>query len=143
MLTVPSKRFMAFLFPLLVLGLMLHFQPPTGAQPAPPALTRLSPMTVQARAFEASAATKPLQIRSLEEAAAYLSAEDLTGLIREVDFSRQQVLLFAWRGSGQDSLEAALDKSAATFTYSPGRTRDLREHHRVFVLRSDLPWSVR
>lgn len=134
---------MAFLIPVLLLGLMLHFGSSTGAQPSPPALTRLSAVALQAQAYEAASATRPRIIRSVREAAAYFSPEDLALLGREVDFSQQQVLLFAWRGSGQDRLEATLDAGAARFTYSPGRTRDLREHHQVFVLGADLPWSVR
>jgi hypothetical protein len=100
-------------------------------------------MAVQSQAYEAASAIRPRVIRSVQEAAAFLSPEDLALLSREVDFSRQLLLLFAWRGSGQDRLEATLDAGAARFTYSPGRTRDLREHHQVFVLGADLPWSVR
>ena len=58
----------------------------------------------------------------------------------------QVLLLFAWRGSGQDRLEYQLQPSPAgeiVFFFSPGRTRDLREHHKVFVLRADVAWSVR
>lgn len=131
---------MAFLLPVLLLALWLHLQSPASA---PPALIPMTAIAVQAQAYQAASVNRPLLIRSVQEASAYFSDPDLARLSREVDFSRQQVLLFAWRGSGQDKLEAVLEASAATFIYSPGRTRDLREHHAVFVLRSDLSWNLR
>ena len=130
---------MALILPILLLAWLLHAQAPAAG---PPALQALAPMAIQAPVFETGSARRPRVIRSQAEAAAYFAAEDLARLSREVDFSRQSVLLFAWKGSGQDSLEAVLDGAAVRFTYIPGRTRDLREHHRVFVLRSDLAWSL-
>ena len=67
-------------------------------------------------------------------------------LRKQVDFAKQFVLLFAWRGSGQDRLDAAVAESYPEqifFSYAPGRTRDLQEHVRVFALRSNVKWSVK
>ncbi|MEI7784147.1 MAG: hypothetical protein WCK08_07185 [Betaproteobacteria bacterium] len=129
------------LLPLLFLTVALSAHSQTAAPPE--LLSRIEPMAVQAQAFDAAAPGRPLVIRSAQEAGSYFAAPELTRLSLQVDFSRQQVLLFAWRGSGQDKLEAVLGDSAVTFIYSPGRTRDLREHHAVFVLGSDLTWSLR
>ena len=134
---------MAFLLPFLLLALILNAQPQAAAL-AP--VTRIDVPAVQSRAFEASSVGRPALIRSVQEAAAYFSAQDLARLSHEVDFSQQVLLLFAWRGSGQDRLEYQLQPSPAgeiVFFFSPGRTRDLREHHKVFVLRADVAWSVR
>jgi hypothetical protein len=111
-----------------------------------PSVTRMDAIAVKPLAFEAASLKHPLPIGSAKEAAAYFPAPDLTRLRREVDFSRQVVLLFAWRGSGQDRLEYLEQTSppgAVVFTYTPGRTKDLRAHHQVFVLRSDVEWSLR
>jgi hypothetical protein len=114
---------MVFLLPLSLLVLMLNAQPQAGVLPP---IARMDVTGVQARAFEASSVRRPLS--------------------HEVDFSQQVLLVFAWRGSGQDRLEYQVHSSppgVVAFLFSPGRTRDLREHQQVFVLRSDWAWSVR
>jgi hypothetical protein len=134
---------MVLLLPLLLLALMLTAQPQAGVLPP---VARMDVTGVQARAFEASSVRSPLVISSLQEAAIYLPAQDLARLSHEVDFSRQVLLVFAWRGSGQDRLEYQVHSSppgVVAFLFSSGRTRDLREHQRVFVLRSHWAWSVR
>ena len=82
----------------------------------------------------------------LSPSAIYLPAQDLARLSHEVDFSQQMLLVFACRGSGQDRLAYQLHSSppgVVEFLFSSGRTRDLREHQQVFVLRSHRAWSVR
>ena len=89
---------------------------------------------------------KPLALRSAEEAAGHFATGELAALTREVDFSRQLVLMFVWRGSGQDRLEAAVAESYPEqifFSLRPGRTRDLRQHFRLYALRSNVRWSIR
>ncbi len=143
--TMPNsagRQFMAFLLPFLLV-LTLSGQAQAGGFPP---VTRIDAIAVKPLAFEAASLKHPLPIRSAKEAAAYFPAPDLTRLRREVDFSRQVVLLFAWRGSGQDRLEPLEQTSppgAVVFAYTPGLTRDLRAHHQVFVLRADAVWSLR
>jgi len=101
---------------------------------------------IQETCFDRSGWKKPLVLGSQEEAANHFDAEELAELKRQVDFAQQFVLLFAWRGSGQDRLDAAVAESYPEqifFSYAPGRTRDLREHVRVFALRSNVKWSVK
>ena len=144
--TMPNsagRQFMAFLLPFLLLVLTLNGQAQAGGFPP---VTRVDAIAVKPLAFEAASHKHPLSIRSAKEAAAYFPAPDLARLRREVDFSRQVVLLFAWRGSGQDRLEPLEQTSppgAVVFAYTPGLTRDLRAHHQVFVLRADAVWSLR
>ncbi len=62
----------------------------------------------------------------------------------QVDFEKQIVLVFAWRGSGQDKLDYVVAESfpeQITFTYRPGRTRDLRPHVYAYALRSNVAWK--
>ncbi len=134
---------MAFLLPLLLMALMLNVQPQAGGFPP---VTRIDAIAVKPLAFEAASHKHPLPIRSAKEAAAYFPAPDLARLSRKVDFSGQVLLLFAWRGSGQDRLgymEQTTPPTAVVFTYTPGLTRDLRAHHQVFALQADMVWSVR
>jgi len=138
-----GPQFMAFLLPFLLLFLALNGQAQAGGFPP---VTRMDAIAVKPLVFEAASHKHPLPIRSAKEAAAYFPAPDLARLRRQVDFSRQVVLLFAWRGSGQDRLEYLEQTSppaAVVFTYTPGLTRDLRAHHQVFVLQADRVWSVR
>ena len=63
-----------------------------------------------------------------------------------VDFEKQVVLVFAWRGSGQDRFRYAATKDQPAqikFSYQPGMTRDLRPHVKVYVLKSGVKWSVK
>ena len=64
----------------------------------------------------------------------------------KVDFKKQIVLVFAWRGSGGDKLEYQILESfpeQIPFSLRPGVTDDLRSHSRVFALRSNVKWSVK
>ncbi len=96
--------------------------------------------------FKQSNRTKPLEMRSADEAAKHFSGEALAKLKEQVDFEKQIVLVFAWRGSGQDKLDYSVAESYPEqifFKYKPGRTRDLRPHVYVFALRSNVTWSVK
>lgn len=102
-------------------------------------------VTPEAGVFQAATRQKPLQIKSREEAAKHFTDLNLARLTRTVDFGKQTVLVFAWRGSGQDKLTFELLESFAeqvVFHYAPGRTRDLRPHTHTFVLRSNVKWRV-
>lgn len=96
--------------------------------------------------FKTASREKPLIIRSEQNAAKHFSKEALAKLKKQVDFKRQFVLVFAWRGSGQDRLRYDVGESFPEqifFRYKPGRTRDLRPHVYVFALRSNVKWTVR
>tara|TARA_B100000700_G_scaffold29216_2_gene28100 strand:+ start:81 stop:881 length:801 start_codon:yes stop_codon:yes gene_type:complete len=96
---------------------------------------------VSISAFTLDGAMKPLLLQSFEEAAAYLDTKNLAVVKDKVDFSKQEILVFAWRGSGQDRITYEVLESfpeQIRFSYQPGRTRDLRPHVKVFVVRSDV-----
>jgi len=75
-----------------------------------------------------------------------LSGDALAKLKEQVDFEKQIVLVFAWRGSGQDQMDFTVAESypeQVRFRYKPGRTRDLRPHVYVYALRSNVTWSTK
>jgi len=116
-----------------------------GKTQAPP-IKECEKVVPKSSVFEASSWRKPLVLHSEKEAAEQFGEKELAKLVKQVDFSQQFILVFAWRGSGQDRLEHAVAESfpeQVFFTYKPGRTRDLRPHVHVYVLRSNVKWSVK
>ena len=89
-------------------------------------------------------ATEPATIKTAEElkknAVAGAAAEEIA---KQVDFEKQSLLVFAWAGSGQDKITASIgadsDKKSIVYVeYLPGKTRDLRQHVRLFAVPKDL-----
>lgn len=96
-------------------------------------------------AFEKASRDKPIVIRSKQAALKVFSAEEAAKLAKMVDFEQQHVLVFAWRGSGQDNIEYSVLESfpeQVVFKFKPGRTRDYRPHTRVYALRSNVRWRT-
>ena len=63
-----------------------------------------------------------------------------------VDFKKQFVLVFAWQGSGGDTLSYHVLESypeQIAFMRKPGMTKDLRSHAKVYALRSNVKWRVK
>ncbi len=75
----------------------------------------------------------PIVLTSMEEALKHLTRASMEKI--NVDFNKQQVVIFAWQGSGQDRLmgSQSSDKEAI-FRYISGRTRDLRTHTAIYAL---------
>ena len=96
--------------------------------------------------FKNSNFNKPIVVKSKEEAAQHFGKEAVAALVKAVDFKKQIVLVFAWRGSGGDQLNYTVAESfpeQISFSRKFGRTRDLRSHAKVFALRSNVKWSVK
>jgi len=111
-----------------------------------PPLERLEGIEPKRNIFEAASAKQPLVLHKVEKAREYFEADAIQALGKKVDFTQQIVLVFAWRGSGQDRLEAVVAESypeQITFRLRPGRTRDLRPHVEIYALRSNVKWTVR
>ncbi len=88
---------------------------------------------------------RPQVLESSEDAKKFFDAQAAAKLVAQVDFEKQLVLLFAWRGSGQDQLEYTVAESypeQVTFRYVPGRTRDLRPHVSIYALRKNVTWKT-
>ena len=99
----------------------------------------------QSSIFKNSNFNKPIVVKSKEEATKLFGKEAVATLVKAVDFKKQFVLVFAWRGSGGDRLNYTVAESfpeQIAFSRQFGRTRDLRSHAKVFALRSNVKWSV-
>ncbi len=126
---------LAFALPLTVWGGRTH-----AAIPPIQAIKGISP---KPSVFKVARRSLPVVIRSEAEAGEHFPDVAVAALTKRVDFKQQIVLVFAWRGSGQDRLTYAVAESypeQISFTYRPGRTRDLRPHLHVYALRSNVTW---
>lgn len=108
-------------------------------------ITELKDLPAKEAVFTDASRTKPIVLKSLKIGAKYFDKEELAAISKTVDFEKQIVLLFAWKGSGQDCPQFVVKESfpeQIMFSYKPGRTRDLRPHVKVYVLRSNVKWAV-
>ncbi len=89
---------------------------------------------------------QPIVIKTKEELTTALGDKNaIETVLKEVDFAKEQLILFSWAGSGQDQITADDEKSKdgeVMFRYKPGRTRDLRPHLRLFAIAKDAKWKV-
>ncbi len=141
-----TARFMtAYLLVLMLMPALLLGQAPEPGEL--PAVTQLDAKPEQS-VFDDATRQKPIELASAEDAKKYFTGDALDALNKVVNWDKQIVLIFAWKGSGQDKLttevEEAPDKSlTVNFIYKPGMTRDLRPHLHVFALRKDVTWKVK
>lgn len=88
--------------------------------------------------------SEPTKITSEDELKKALG-DDAAKAIK-ADFKKEYLLLFQWAGSGGDKLTEASEtkdkKTTVTFTLTPGRTRDLRQHFHLFAVPTDAEWKV-
>ncbi len=132
---------------LLIAALTILTTPAIAAMPdaSIPPIQEVASAAPTGEAFGAAKRGTPLVLTSADEASKYFGEEALAALEDAVDFEKQTVLLFAWRGSGQDKLNYVVAESfpeQITFSIQPGRTRDLRSHVKVFALRKNVKWSA-
>ena len=78
--------------------------------------------------------TKPTMITTAEALAkAFPDADAQAAIKKDVDFSKQELALFAWEGSGGDNLAFTVDETKkpphVKFTLKRGLSRDLRSTH--------------
>ncbi len=87
-------------------------------------------------------ADKPTEIKSVEELEKIFPAkDDADALKKEVDFAKQKLMLFAWSGSGGDTIFSSADKDEVTFLLRRGLTRDLRAHQQLFAIPKDAKFK--
>lgn len=78
---------------------------------------------------------EPTKITTDKELEKAISSKETREEIRkQVDLKKEFLVLFQWAGSGQDKLDMSVEKNTATFTRTPGRTRDLRNHVKLYAL---------
>lgn len=86
----------------------------------------------------------PIILNSMEEALKHLTRDSMERIAEVVDFEKQQVVVFAWQGSGQDRLNGHLvsPKDGANFQYTPGRTKDLKTHSTIYAMPKGTKMNV-
>jgi hypothetical protein len=84
-------------------------------------------------------APKPAEVKTADELAkSALFADGRDAIKKQLDFSKEKLVVFVWSGSGRDKLTPELKtvdkKVVAVFTYKVGETDDLRRHALVFAV---------
>lgn len=95
--------------------------------------------------FKDAKRNAPIEIKTADGLAKYFDKKQVAAITKQVDFKREVMLIFAWRGSGQDELQYTILKSMPpqlVFRVIPGRTRDLRPHVHVYAVPTDVRWSM-
>jgi hypothetical protein len=95
-----------------------------------------------------ASADKPVVITTEDQLKDTFKDEDVRDQIKKnVDFKNEQLLVFAWKGSGGDKIKFTVDETRAgfnvNFTFKQGQTDDLRSHLQMFVLPKDATWKVK
>ena len=85
---------------------------------------------------------KPVEVKTADElmkSAAFADDDGRAAAKKQVDFSKDKLVVFAWSGSGQDKIAGAMSKDGKTavFAYTVGLTDDLRRHALVFAVPKD------
>ena len=86
----------------------------------------------------------PVKITSAEEAASYFDEFGLATIEREIDWSKQSILIFAWTGAPDDRLQVMNqldDKTDRLYLYTPGKAEGQRRHLEVYRVDHDMNWQ--
>ena len=93
---------------------------------------------------------KPVELKSAEELAKareFASDASRDAIKKQVNFTKEKIVVFVWAGSGQDRLTPNLVTNGkmlkAAFTYKPGATDDFRQHGAVFAVPRDAAVEVK
>ncbi len=107
----------------------------------------LSGVKLNSREAELSRWHMPVVITDAEGLAdAFADPASREAIGKQVDFSKEKLLLFRWAGSGGDRLTAQVvegqDASRVIFQLVPGLTDDLRRHFYLFALPRGMKWKT-
>ena len=112
--------------------------------PKIPPVVKLGQVQPKRAVFQDATREKPLILLNAKSALKYFDKDAMEKIDQKIDFKQQVLMVFAWRGSGQDELRYSLLESypeQLRFQYIGGRTRDFREHTAVFAVRSNVIWK--
>ena len=113
----------------------------TIAEEMLPPIQDITDITLNEQIWKVAKRGVPQTLHSKSEAAKYFAEPQLKLLLKKVDFQKQTLLVFAWRGSGQDKMTYTIAESfpeQITFKILPGRTRDLRPHLNIYAIRKNV-----
>ncbi len=90
---------------------------------------------------------QPLVIESTAQLTKEFDNKDVRAKINKVvDLSKDRLIVFTWSGSGGDTLELVsgdtMNMGNTVFAYTPGRTRDLRQHTHIYVMPQGTKFDV-
>jgi hypothetical protein len=91
---------------------------------------------------ERGTVAKPTVIAAADDLAKTVGEDAAVRVKKDVDFTKTQLLLFSWGGSGQDKLAFEVKDKKVVFTFTPGRTRDLRLHTHLYAIPKDYTFEV-
>jgi ABC-type molybdate transport system substrate-binding protein len=93
-------------------------------------------------------ASKPLHISSADELTKAIPDEEVRDQIaKQVDFAKDQLVIFSWVGSGTDKLTYQVEEGekgpVVVFTFTRGHGDDLpRPRHRLYAVAKGANWGV-
>ena len=92
--------------------------------------------------FEKGRVSKPKVIASADDLDKAIPEAD--AIKKQVNFTKEKLLLFAWGGSGGDKLTPKLsdEGKTAVFTFKAGLTRDFRRHVHLFALPKNAEFKL-
>jgi hypothetical protein len=120
---------------------------PADEKKVTPAITDIANDKADKIETEKGKATEPITVSTEKELEKAIPDEVTRKRIAKlVDFKEQKLLVFAWQGSGQDKLSYVVAESypeQLMFTYTVGKTDDLRRHVKLYVIRNNVRLSVK
>jgi hypothetical protein len=143
-----DRVFCRLVLSVVVVAVMFHFSPAhrAGESKDKPTVRELKVVGYPADA-KGGSVEKPVVIDGEASLKKHLAEEKTREQIRaQVDFQKEQVLLFAWSGSGMDQLSYDIkDGKSPTeilFSYQAGRADDLKHHVRFFAIPKTASWRI-
>tara|TARA_B110000467_G_C18094161_1_gene353562 strand:- start:152 stop:538 length:387 start_codon:yes stop_codon:yes gene_type:complete len=118
-----------------------YAEPSTTAEEMLPPIQDITDITANEQIWKVAKRGVSLTLHSKSEASKYFAEPQFKLLLKKVDFQKQTLLVFAWRGSGQDRMTYKIAESfpeQITFKILPGRTRDLRPHQKIYAIRKNV-----
>jgi hypothetical protein len=112
-----------------------------------PAVREIPTNGLKLKLPEGGKPTAPAEIKSAEDLVKSPVVAGVADQIKkQVDFSKEKLVVFAWGGSGGDRLSADLKtdggKATVVFTHRGGLTLDFHEHYRLYVVPKDATVKV-
>lgn len=93
-----------------------------------------------------SAAVEASDKKEPDKVAREIADRSSEAIQKQVDFTKEHLLLFKWSGSGRDKLEFAVEEGkdgpVLVFKITPGLTRDLRQHSRLYAVTNNATWRI-